>query len=104
MADVSTLLFRLYGEPIGTLTYVGGERTLFAFNEAYIRDPSRPILSLSVKDTFGQLLTDFSPTRLKLSPFLSNLLPEGHLRQYLADPASVQIGRASCRERVCPYV
>lgn len=89
MADVSTLLVQLYGEPIGTLTYVGGERTLFAFNEAYIRDPSRPILSLSVKDTFGQLLTDFSPTRLKLMPFFSNLLPEGHLRQYLADTAGV---------------
>ncbi|AWP59346.1 kinase [Bordetella bronchiseptica] len=89
MADVSSLIVRLYGEPIGTLTHVGGERTLFAFNEAYIHDPSRPMLSLSFKDAFGQLLTDFSPTRMKLLPFFSNLLPEGHLRQYLADTAHV---------------
>ena len=89
MADVSTLIVRLYDEPIATLTHVGGERTLFAFNEAYIHDPSRPTLSLSFKDAFGQLLTDFSPTRMKLPPFFSNLLPEGHLRQYLAGTAHV---------------
>ncbi len=90
MAGVSTLIVRLYDEPIGTLTHVGDERTLFAFNETYIPDPARPMLSLSFKDVFGQLRTDFSPTRMKLLPFFSNLLPEGHLRQYLADMASVQ--------------
>src|SRR5690606_3899372 len=89
MAGVSTLIVRLYDEPIGTLTHVGDERTLFAFNETYIPDPARPMLSLSFKDAFGQLRTDFSPTRMRLLPFFSNLLPEGHLRQYLADAASV---------------
>ncbi len=89
MADVSTLTVRLYNEPIGTLTHVGGERTLFAFNETYINNPDRPTLSLSFKDTFGQLLADFKPYRIKLMPFFSNLLPEGHLRQYLAGTAGV---------------
>lgn len=89
MADVSTLAVRLYDEPIGTLTHVGGERTLFAFNEAHINDPNRSTLSLSFKDTFGQLLTDFKPYRIKLMPFFSNLLPEGYLRQYLAGMAGV---------------
>lgn len=89
MADVSTLTVRLYNEPIGTLTHVGGERTLFAFNDTYINDPDRPVLSLGFKDTFGQLLTDFKPYRIKLMPFFSNLLPEGHLRQYLAGTAGV---------------
>ncbi|MCK9510892.1 MAG: type II toxin-antitoxin system HipA family toxin [Pigmentiphaga sp.] len=89
MADVSTLIVQLYNTPVGTLTQVGGERTLFAFNEAYIHDPARPVLSLSFKDAFGQLLTDFAPTRGKLLPFFSNLLPEGHLRQYLASMAGV---------------
>ncbi len=89
MANVSTLTVRLYSEPIGTLTHVGGERTLFAFNEAYINDLNRPTLSLSFKDNFGQLLTDFKPYRIKLMPFFSNLLPEGHLRQYLAGTAGV---------------
>jgi len=89
MADVSTLTVRLYNEPIGTLTHVGGDRTLFAFNETYVNDPDRPTLSLSFKDAFGQLLTDFQPYRTKLMPFFSNLLPEGHLRQYLAGTAGV---------------
>ncbi len=89
MADVSTLTVRLYNEPIGTLTHVGGERTLFAFNETYINNPDRATLSLSFKDTFGQLLTDFNPYRNKLMPFFSNLLPERHLRQYLAGTAGV---------------
>ncbi|MDX3894872.1 MAG: type II toxin-antitoxin system HipA family toxin [Pusillimonas sp.] len=89
MADVATLTVRLYNEPIGTLTHVGGDRTLFAFNETYINDPDRPTLSLSFKDAFGQLLADFQPYRIKLMPFFSNLLPEGHLRQYLAGTAGV---------------
>src|SRR5699024_2118034 len=71
------------------LTHVGGDRTLFAFNDAYIEDPNRATLSLSFKDTFGQLLTDFRPYRSKLMPFFSNLLPEGHLRRYLATAANV---------------
>lgn len=89
MAGISTLTVRLYNEAIGTITHVGGERSLFAFNEAYINDPNRATLSLSFKDTLGQLLTDFKPYRNKLMPFFSNLLPEGYLRQYLADTAHV---------------
>lgn len=89
MADFSTLIVRLHNEVIGTLTHVGGERSLFAFTDAYINNPDRATLSLSVKDTFGQLLTDFQPYRIKLMPFFSNLLPEGHLRTYLADTARV---------------
>ncbi|MGG4604096.1 type II toxin-antitoxin system HipA family toxin [Paenalcaligenes sp. Me131] len=89
MADISTLTVRLHNTAIGTITHVGGERSLFAFNDAYINDPNRATLSLSVKDTLGQLLTDFKPYRNKLMPFFSNLLPEGHLRQYLADTAHV---------------
>lgn len=38
MADVSVLYVYLYGEPIGTLTRVAGDRTLFAFDEAYVAD------------------------------------------------------------------
>lgn len=89
MAAVTTLTVRLYDETIGTLTHVGGDRSLFAFNEAYIANPNRATLSLSFKDTLGQLLTEFKPYRVKLMPFFSNLLPEGHLRRYLADGARV---------------
>lgn len=89
MADVAVLNVYLYGEPIGTLTRVAGDRTLFAFNEAYIADAQRPVLSLSFKDSLGGLITDFKPTQTRVLPFFSNLLPEGHMREYLAARAGV---------------
>jgi serine/threonine-protein kinase HipA len=89
MANVSVLNVLLYGEPIGTMTRVSGDRILFAFNEAYIEDENRPVLGLSFKDSFGSLITDFRPTQTKVMPFFSNLLPEKHMRTYLAERAGV---------------
>ena len=89
MADVSVLDVFLYDKPIGTLTRVPGDRTLFAFNDEYIEDENRPVLGLHFKDSFGSLITEFRPVQTKVMPFFSNLLPEGYLRKYLADSASV---------------
>ncbi|MFQ5548948.1 MAG: type II toxin-antitoxin system HipA family toxin [Woeseia sp.] len=89
MADVSVLEVLLYGKPVGTLTRVSGDRTLFAFNEAYIADRNRPVLGLRFKDDLGELITDFRPYQTRVMPFFSNLLPEGHLRKYLAERAGV---------------
>lgn len=89
MADVSVLNVELYGETIGTLTRVSGDRSLFAFNDDYISDPGRPTLGLAFKDEFGELRTDIRPVQKKVMPFFSNLLPEGHLRKYLAEQAGV---------------
>nr|WP_314092282.1 HipA N-terminal domain-containing protein [uncultured Shinella sp.] len=86
MPKVSALSVRLYGEEIGTSTYVGAEKTLFAFNDAYVKDPERPTLGLQFKNGFGELIADFRPYKIKLMPYFSNLLPEGHLRRYLAGP------------------
>ncbi len=93
MADVAVLDVLLYDVPIGTLTRVGGDRILFAFNDEYIADENRPVLGLSFKDEFGELITDFRPTRASVLPFFSNLLPEGHLRTYLAGRAGVSPAR-----------
>lgn len=84
MADVFVLEVLLYGTPIGTLTRVEGDRTLFAFNQDYIADRERPVLGLGFKDSLGQLITEFRPYQTAVMPFFSNLLPEGHLRTYLA--------------------
>ena len=89
MPDVAVLNVLLYGEPIGTFTRVAGDRTLFAFNEAYIADENRPVLGLGFKDKLGRLITDFGPTQTRTLPFFSNLLPEGPLRSYLAQRAGV---------------
>jgi serine/threonine-protein kinase HipA len=90
MPDVSVLNVHLHGQPVGTLTHVQGNRNLFAFNQAYIDDPNRSTLSLSFKDQFGELITDFKPVGQVVPPFFSNLLPEGRLRKYLAERAGVK--------------
>ena len=97
MADVSVLNVKLYGEIIGTLTHVQGDRTLFSFTEAYVADPNRPTLGLFFKDDHGGLITNQPPTQVRVLPYFSNLLPEGHLREYLAERAGVNPQRSfSC--------
>ena len=89
MVDVSVLEVLLYGEPVGTLTLVPGDRSLFAFNEDHIANEERPVLSLGFKDSFGQLITESRLYGPRVMPFFSNLLPEGRMRDYLADRARV---------------
>ncbi len=87
--DVTLLEVFLYDQKIGTLTRLPGERNLFSFNQDYINDNSRPTLSLSFKDEFGNLLTEVKQTRKRIPPFFANLLPEGGLRDYLASRANL---------------
>jgi serine/threonine-protein kinase HipA len=89
MPDVSVLDVRLHSRSIGSLTLLQGDRTVFTFNDDYIADENRPTLSLSFKDNLGGLLTRIAPTQRVIPPFFSNLLPEGPLRKYLAERASV---------------
>ena len=89
VAEVRVLDVLLHGAPVGTLTHVPGDRTLFAFDEDYVADADRSVLGLSFKDRFGELVTAFRPTQARLLPFFSNLLPEGHMRSYLAERAGV---------------
>lgn len=89
MADIPALAVRLYGKRIGMLTLLPGDRTLFTFDQGYIDDPARPTLSLSFTDSLGELITDIRPTRTRVPPFFANLLPEGALRDYLANKAGV---------------
>ena len=89
MAEVRVLDVLLHGVPVGTLTHVPGDRTLFAFGEEYIADEHRSVLGLSFRDRLGELITAFGPTQTRLLPFFSNLLPEGRMRSYLAERAGV---------------
>ena len=93
MASPSVLDVFLHGQEVGTLTQLGGDRTLFAFNDAYINDTARPTLSLSFLDAYGELIVDVKPTQRRIPPFFANLLPEGHMREYLAARAHVNESR-----------
>ncbi|HEY2341655.1 MAG TPA: HipA domain-containing protein [Chthoniobacteraceae bacterium] len=74
---------------VGTVSLLPGELTLFAFDEDYYADPNRPVLSQSYLTKSGQLRQDTRPTKTRLPPWFSNLLPEGRLRDYLASTAKV---------------
>ena len=86
---LNVLSVRLHGKHIGVITRLAGDRQLFAFEEDYIDDPQRPTLSLSFKGSTGGLVTNFHPVGRRVPVFFSNLLPEGHLRDYLAKRADV---------------
>lgn len=79
-----TLEISLNERTVGTITRLVNETIVFAFDPQYESDERRPILSLSHKGPMGTLIQDRARTGTRLSPFFSNLLPEGHLRDYLA--------------------
>jgi serine/threonine-protein kinase HipA len=90
---LNALSVRLYGHQIGVIARLAGDRQLFAFEQNYIDDPLRPTLSLSFKGSTGGLVTNFRPVGRRVPVFFSNLLPEGHLRDYLAKRAEVNAER-----------
>ena len=93
MPDVSVLEVQLYGETLGTLTQLQGDRNLFAFTQGQVDNAARPTLGLSFKDSLGGLITEFRPTQTRLPPFFANMLPEAAMRDYLAQRAGVNPSR-----------
>ncbi len=87
---VKSLAVHLHGRRIGIINRLAGDRHLFAFEQDYVDDPNRPTLSLAYKGQAGGLVTAIRPVVRRLPPFFSNLLPEGHLRIYLAEKAGVK--------------
>lgn len=91
MADILTV--SLGDRPIGAITSLGGDRSVFTFDPAHLEDPAAPVLGAGFKNAAGRLITDYNSTQTRLLPFFSNLLPEGTLRDYLALRAGVKPGR-----------
>jgi serine/threonine-protein kinase HipA len=86
---LNALSVRLHGKQIGVINRLAGDRQIFAFEQDYVDDHERPTLSLSFKSRTGGLVTAVRPVTRRVPPFFSNLLPEGHLREYLANLADV---------------
>lgn len=79
---------------VGSLIGMGADRNLFTFTESYARMPNRPTLSLALKDADEERLNNVIwKSNVILPPYFSNLLPEGHLRKYLADLNKVNVAR-----------
>jgi serine/threonine-protein kinase HipA len=91
---VQTLEVHLGPTRVGALTHLGNEAVIFTFDNAYVAATGdRPTLSLGFKAADGSLLENTRPTHVRLPPFFSNLLPEAHLREYLAARGGVHPDR-----------
>ena len=90
LQKMNALGVHLHDRRIGIIIRLAGDSQIFAFEQDYIDDPNRPTLSLSYKSRTGGLVTKVRPVSRRLPPFFSNLLPEGHLRDYLAEKAGVK--------------
>lgn len=86
MSDL--LAISLNDTPVGKLILAAGDKIYFTFDESYLNDHQRPVLSQSFINREGGIITQ-RPTQTKLPPFFSNLLPEGHLRNYLAQQGGI---------------
>ena len=87
---LNALAVRLHGRRIGTIHKLGGDRCFFSFEQDYLDDAGRETLSLSFKGRSGGVVVPTRASVARLPVFFSNLLPEGHLREYLAARAKVK--------------
>ena len=74
----------LADQRVGTLQQAG-DRTRFALDRDYRENPSRAVLGL----VFEERPTAVHMASVRLPPWFSNLLPEGRLRDWIADQRSV---------------
>jgi serine/threonine-protein kinase HipA len=78
---------------VGSLVELANDRSVFEFDEEHAADPERPVLSLGFAEVDGRLDQEPVEKQMKLSPFFSNLLPEGALRRYIASRAGFKVVR-----------
>ncbi|MDQ6942264.1 MAG: HipA domain-containing protein [Candidatus Eremiobacteraeota bacterium] len=84
----------LHDRHVGTITNIVNDTNIFVMDDDYRDDPGAPVLSFKAfRDATGTYRQAFRPTRTRLHPYFSNLLPEGYLRTYLARHAQVKTVR-----------
>lgn len=87
MTKISVLRLTLHDTLVGYLTGAQDGRNCLIFDETFKANPSRPTLSLITRPDFPHankmLATPWVRTQ-RLHPVLSNLLPEGALRELIA--------------------
>ena len=84
---VSVLELSLHGAMVGYLAGYRDARTILTFTPEFVANAARPTFSLITHPAFPkaeEIMAKPWVKRQKLHPVLSNLLPEGALRDYLA--------------------
>ena len=85
--EARILKLTLHGSDLGYLTGLQNGQNTLTFDQAFRSDPQRPAFSLITHPDFPQvnkLLAEPWVKRQRLHPVLSNLLPEGALRELIA--------------------
>src|SRR5258708_34326121 len=78
----------LYDRPIALL-HRRGDFTRFVLDVDYVQDPHRRVLGLR----FGENLRARHASHMRLPSWVSNLLPEGRLREWIAEAPGVLVQR-----------
>ena len=84
---VNVLQLTLHGRLVGYLTGFSHGRNVLSFAEEFTGDPGRPTFSLITHPDFPRaekVLSEPWVRNQRLHPVLSNLLPEGSLRELIA--------------------
>jgi len=92
--EINVLKLTLHGRLVGYLAgYLNG-RNVLSFADDFVADPGRPTFSLITHPSFPhsqKLLAEPWARNQKLHPALSNLLPEGALRELIAQGLKVHV-------------
>ncbi len=92
--EAQVLALSLHGEAVGYLAGFRNGRNVLMFTESFSNNPDRPTFSLITHPSFpraDKLLSEPWVTHQKIHPTLSNLLPEGALRELLAQYKKIHI-------------
>jgi serine/threonine-protein kinase HipA len=92
--NVNVLKLTLHGRLVGYLAGFQDGRNVLTFTDAYKSDADRPTFSLITHPRFPRaekILAEPWSTRQKLHPTLSNLLPEGVLRELITQGLKVHV-------------
>lgn len=92
--EINVLRLSLHDRLVGYLTGFQGGRNVLSFAEEFKRDANRPTFSLITHPTFTRsekLMAEPWVRNQRLHPTLSNLLPEGSLRELIAQGLKVHV-------------
>lgn len=91
---INVLKLSLHGRLVGYLAGFQGGRNVLSFAEEFKRDAGRPTFSLITHPAFPhaeKIMSQLWVKNQRLHPTLSNLLPEGALRELIAQGLKVHI-------------
>ncbi|HKK56905.1 HipA N-terminal domain-containing protein, partial [Marinobacter sp.] len=92
--EVNVLQLTIHGVLVGYLAGFQNGRNVLSIADTFRNNPARPTFSLITQSTFpnaARLMSEPWARNQRLHPVLSNLLPEGALRELIAQVLKVHV-------------